>query len=257
MDTKKKHLISNILIASAMSFAVVGCGFSYLYNEYQKPQVSRAYDYDDNDYIVELSASEVSTTTFTHLADYLLELNEGNDYFLPVRNAYRYTTCEYLESTSATFSYDFSDMIKFQYRDASTIINLYLSNLGNGRDKGIFEVYGLNDGQPVEYSYLKFTLNSAVYADFKSAVESDLNIGTDYTNDTFLQDIISLLVGGISATATGIGTGLNTLVSDIAIQNGAMSSFMSIVLIFGAIALAFALSRWVVNLISSLGQRNR
>ena len=44
---EKRKLITNILIASVMSFAVVGCGVAYLYNEYQKPQVSRALSYDD------------------------------------------------------------------------------------------------------------------------------------------------------------------------------------------------------------------
>lgn len=77
----------------------------------------------------------------------------------------------------------------------------------------------------------------------------------------FLQEAIQLLVGGITGVASGIGQGLSTLVQSLAYttDNGTttMSAFMAIVLIFGGISLAFGLSRWVVNLIASLGARNR
>ena len=77
----------------------------------------------------------------------------------------------------------------------------------------------------------------------------------------FLQEAIQLLVGGITGVASGIGQGLSTLVQSLAYTTEGttttMSAFMAIVLIFGGISLAFGLSRWVVNLISSLGARNR
>lgn len=74
---------------------------------------------------------------------------------------------------------------------------------------------------------------------------------------SFLTEGIALLVGGITGVATGIGQGLSSLVSSLAVQNNDMSPFMAVVFIFGGIALAFGLSRWVVNLLASLGQRNR
>ena len=102
-----------------------------------------------------------------------------------------------------------------------------------------------------------FDFAGTYYETIKTAIELDIQANQPYTNNTFLNDIIELLFGGVVVASNGIGVGLSSLVGNIAIQEGAMSSFMSIILIFGGIALAFALSRWVVNLIGSLGQRNR
>lgn len=77
------------------------------------------------------------------------------------------------------------------------------------------------------------------------------------TWDAFILEGIGYLVGSITGVAEGIGTGLSTLVNSLAISGSAMSPFMAVVFIFGGIALAFGLSRWVVNLLTSLGQRNR
>lgn len=73
-----------------------------------------------------------------------------------------------------------------------------------------------------------------------------------------LQEIVSLLVSGISQIATGIGSGLSSLVQNIFVvvgDNGAtsLSTFGGVVIIFGGVALAIGLSRFVVNWISSWG----
>ena len=81
------------------------------------------------------------------------------------------------------------------------------------------------------------------------------------TWSAFLTEAITLITGGIVGVAGAIGTGLSTLVQDLAItgtgSDASMSAFMSIVFVFGGISLALALSRWVVNLLASLGNRNR
>lgn len=77
----------------------------------------------------------------------------------------------------------------------------------------------------------------------------------------FLTEAISLLTGGIVGVASALGTGISTLVNDLAItgtgSDAQMSAFMSVVFVFGGISLALALGRWVVNLLASLGNRNR
>lgn len=72
-----------------------------------------------------------------------------------------------------------------------------------------------------------------------------------------LSTIISLITGGISGIATGIGQGLSTLTQAIFMNNGDLSLFAGVVFIFVGISLAMSLCRWVVNFITSLGQRNR
>lgn len=78
--------------------------------------------------------------------------------------------------------------------------------------------------------------------------------------NTVLTEIISLLTGGIQGMATGIGSGLQSLVSNIFITTGeggtqALSTFGAVVVIFGGIALAVGLSKFVVKWVASLGAR--
>lgn len=75
---------------------------------------------------------------------------------------------------------------------------------------------------------------------------------------TILTEIISILVGGISGIATGIGEGLANLVTSIFLQVGAegameLSTFGGVIIVFAGISLAIGLSRWVVNWVTSLG----
>lgn len=72
-----------------------------------------------------------------------------------------------------------------------------------------------------------------------------------------LQEIITLLVSGISQMATGIGSGLNALVNAIFLDttgtSPVLSTFGGLIVVFAGIALAIGLSRFVVNWVTSLG----
>lgn len=76
-----------------------------------------------------------------------------------------------------------------------------------------------------------------------------------------LTQIIEILVGGISGVATGIGGGLSTLATSIFLsgtgETQTLSTFGALIIIFAGISLALSLCRWVVNFVTSLGQRNR
>lgn len=78
-----------------------------------------------------------------------------------------------------------------------------------------------------------------------------------------LQEIIELLLGGLTDTATALGGGLSELVKGIFLTGtgGAedpytLSVFGGLVVIFAGISLALGLCRWVVNFVTSLGERN-
>lgn len=75
-----------------------------------------------------------------------------------------------------------------------------------------------------------------------------------------LTEIISLLVAGISGIATGIGSGLQALVTNIFLTGSgttespyALSTFGGVIIIFAGVSLAIGLSRMVVNWVTSLG----
>lgn len=72
-----------------------------------------------------------------------------------------------------------------------------------------------------------------------------------------LTEIINLLTAGISGIASGIGSGLQSLVSNIFLETGqngtTLSTFGGVIVIFGAIALAIGLSRFIVNWLTSWG----
>ncbi len=74
-----------------------------------------------------------------------------------------------------------------------------------------------------------------------------------------LQEIIEILVAGISGIATGVGQGLTTLAQSLflGVEPGTLSVFGGLVVVFAGISLAIGLCRWVVDWITSLGARNR
>lgn len=78
---------------------------------------------------------------------------------------------------------------------------------------------------------------------------------------TLLEEIVQILVGGITGIATGIGSGLQTLAKDIFVvvttgESGttySLSVFGGLIIVFAGIGLAVGLSRWFMNWITSLG----
>ena len=72
-----------------------------------------------------------------------------------------------------------------------------------------------------------------------------------------LTEIIGLLVGGIQALGTGIGSGLSNAVSAMFTETSggttSLSVFGGVIVIFGAIALAVGLTRLVYNFLTSWG----
>lgn len=74
---------------------------------------------------------------------------------------------------------------------------------------------------------------------------------------SILNDIIQILVGGITGIATGIGSGLNELVSGIFLTGEAgsetLSTFGTIIIVFAGVSLAIGLSTLVVHWLTSLG----
>lgn len=74
-----------------------------------------------------------------------------------------------------------------------------------------------------------------------------------------LNQIIEILIAGITGIASGVGSGLTTLAQSIflGIEPGSLSVFGGLVVVFAGISLAIGLCRWVVDWITSLGSRNR
>lgn len=81
------------------------------------------------------------------------------------------------------------------------------------------------------------------------------------TGVQMLQEIIEILVGGITGIAQGIGSGLTTLASSIFLTTTGtggeatttLSTFAVLTIVFAGISLAIGLSRLVVRWVSSLG----
>lgn len=76
-----------------------------------------------------------------------------------------------------------------------------------------------------------------------------------------LTEIISILVGGITGVAEGVGNGLSTLAQSIFLSGDGETQTLSVmgtlIVVFAGISLAISLSRWVLNFVTSLGARNR
>lgn len=78
---------------------------------------------------------------------------------------------------------------------------------------------------------------------------------------SILTEIISILVGGITGVADGIGGGLQSLATSIFLDGTGDTQKLSVmgtlIVVFAGISLAMGLSRWVLNFVTSLGARNR
>lgn len=76
-----------------------------------------------------------------------------------------------------------------------------------------------------------------------------------------MQEIIGILVGGISQVANGIGAGLSTLAQSIFLttsgETTTLSAFGVLIIVFAGISLALGLCRLVYQFLTSLGSRNR
>lgn len=70
--------------------------------------------------------------------------------------------------------------------------------------------------------------------------------------------IVEILVSGITGMATGIGSGLSSLVQNVFFVNegNAMSIAGTMIVVFAAISLAVSLGRLVVGWLFSLGGRS-
>lgn len=72
-----------------------------------------------------------------------------------------------------------------------------------------------------------------------------------------LTEIIGLLTGGITGIASGIGGGLQQLVSNIFLdttgETTKLSVYGGVIVIFAGVALAVGLSKMIVTWLSSLG----
>lgn len=78
-----------------------------------------------------------------------------------------------------------------------------------------------------------------------------------------LTEITSLIVGGITNIIGGVGSALSDGVGSLFVKTGTdgaitgLNTFGTIVIVFAGVALAFGLCRWLLNFLTSLGQRNR
>lgn len=81
------------------------------------------------------------------------------------------------------------------------------------------------------------------------------------TGTAIVESIVSTLTSGIAGIASGVGAGLSTLAESIFLtgtgDSQTISVFGTLIIVFAAISLGLALCRWVLNFITSLGNRNR
>lgn len=76
---------------------------------------------------------------------------------------------------------------------------------------------------------------------------------------SILTEFISLLVGGITNLAQGIGSGVNGFIEDLFLKVGeggavtGLSTFGGVIAIFGGIGLAVSLTTLIFNWIRSIG----
>lgn len=78
------------------------------------------------------------------------------------------------------------------------------------------------------------------------------------TGVAILEEVITILVGGITGIAQGVGAGLSTLATAIFLTGDGeaqtISVFGTLIVVFAGVALAINLSKFVVNWLASFGR---
>ena len=73
--------------------------------------------------------------------------------------------------------------------------------------------------------------------------------------------IIDIMVAGLTGIGQGIGEALSAMVTAIMFtgdgETQALSVFAVVLFVFAALSLGFSLTRWVLNFVTSIGNRNR
>lgn len=80
------------------------------------------------------------------------------------------------------------------------------------------------------------------------------------TGTALVTAIVEIIVSGLTGIGEGIGLALSSMASSIFLASGeaaGLSVFGTLIIVFAAISLGFTLTRWVLNFITSLGNRNR
>lgn len=253
---KLSEKIKKTLNIGAIAFVgLFGVGLSLVANgvqiktlEKEHYVVVNAYSPVENKpYAFQFSAYELNNYKFTNLANYYRENKSqlSHDIRVFYNNYDSYITGG--GSTTLTFD-DLGDYRLYFY---------YATN--NYGAIGEFALEDFNEGTPVDFEYnLVFdfdTLTDSQLSDIRNAIDLDVRENFVPTPSNWLTEIVSLLTGGIVGISSGVGTGVSTLVGDIFISNGALSTFGGILVAFAGISLAIGLCRWVMNFLTSLGAK--
>ena len=77
------------------------------------------------------------------------------------------------------------------------------------------------------------------------------------TGVQIVESIVDILVSGLTGIGEGIGGALSSMATAIFIGAEGLTVFGVLIIVFSAISLGLSLTRWVLNFITSLGNRNR
>lgn len=79
------------------------------------------------------------------------------------------------------------------------------------------------------------------------------------TGSAIVSAIIEILMSGITGVAEALGAGLSELAQGVFLNAAGegLSVFGTLIIVFAGIGLALGLGRWIVNFVTSLGNRNR
>lgn len=76
-----------------------------------------------------------------------------------------------------------------------------------------------------------------------------------------MTEIIGILTGGLVEVGQAVGSALSSMATSIFLtgtgESQALSVFGTLIVIFAGISLGLSLTRWVLNFVTSFGNRNR
>lgn len=244
-------MIQNLILSIGLSFAIGLNGAKDNHDYFINNDNINNVVYDDENYTITLTADELNNYTWENyyncMTSIYIEEEDVSIWGLWLYNSQPLETDD-IGSNYASYIYN---SIRYNF-------NCYGSNFPSNTYKFYIEN---EDTELLNFEYsltLDYTNWDSEYSNIKNAIELDIQANsTPSMSDflTILNNLVTLLTGGLINMGTGLGNGLNSIVTSLALDNGGMSIFLAVIGIFGGIALAVGLTRRIFSWIESLGAR--
>lgn len=256
--------INNTFVSSS-----VNCTISYYSNNVLYSFNSSAISVNNSSWLYFKSNSSVSP--FDTVA---YVINAGNGYYqgwnyYNKNDSNQVQNITQVNNVTITFNSSLtnSNFIAWLYDNANLVLNVTFNTNGGVLESGFNNPLSLSslylpsvlptctkDGYIFSGWYFDSSFNNPALPTV--AINGSVTLYAKYysVGQNVVVEIINIITSGINSFGTNITSGINSMISGVALYNGALSVFLVLVCCFGGVALCIGLSKFVVIWLQGFGR---